>query len=128
MPILGVFDCDPHGIDIMRIYKYGSQRLSHEENARVPGLQWIGVKIDDVLRASLTVFEEDGSQSSLGQSSQSSQLSFRQLSQGSQGNTSSGKRKLTHCAWKLRTDISVLQGRNQRDGTGFEDRGTQPTR
>ncbi|KAL1871083.1 endodeoxyribonuclease [Diaporthe australafricana] len=49
IPILGVVDCDPHGIDIMRTYKYGSQRLSHEENARVPGLQWLGVKMDDIL-------------------------------------------------------------------------------
>lgn len=96
MPILGVFDCDPHGIEIMRTYKYGSQRLSHEENARVPGLQWLGVKIDDILRANPPTVEEDGSQSSIGQasqSSQSSQSSFGLLSQGSQGSAPSGKQK-----------------------------------
>lgn len=91
MPILGVFDCDPHGIDIMRTYKYGSQRLSHEENARVPGLQWLGVKIEDVLRASPPAIEEEGPQSSVGQSSQSSQSSFGQFSQGSQGSALLGK-------------------------------------
>ncbi|KAK7710772.1 endodeoxyribonuclease [Diaporthe eres] len=93
LPILGVFDCDPHGIEIMRTYKYGSQRLSHEENARVPGLQWLGVKIDDILRANPPSVEEDGSQSSLGQASQSSQSSFGLLSQGSQGSAPSGKQK-----------------------------------
>ncbi|KAI7777748.1 hypothetical protein LA080_003095 [Diaporthe eres] len=81
LPILGVFDCDPHGIEIMRTYKYGSQRLSHEENTRVPGLQWLGVKIDDILRANPPAVEEDGSQSSPGQASQSSQSSFGLLSQ-----------------------------------------------
>lgn len=48
LPILCVVDCDPHGINIMRMFKYGSKSLSHEENARVDGLQWLGVRIDDV--------------------------------------------------------------------------------
>lgn len=91
MPILGVFDSDPHGIQIMRTYKYGSRRLSHEENARVPGLQWIGVRIEDVLRAG-PASEEDGSQSSLEHSSQSTHSSSGQFSQGSQGSALFGKR------------------------------------
>lgn len=91
MPILGVFDSDPHGIHIMRTYKYGSRRLSHEENARVPGLQWIGVRIEDVLRAGPPASEGDGSQSSHGLSSQSSQSSFGQFNQGSQDSALFGK-------------------------------------
>lgn len=91
MPILGVFDCDPHGIEIMRIYKYGSLRLRHEENARVPGLRWLGVKMEDVVQACPPAINEDGSQSSLGQSAQSSQSSFGQFSQGSQGSAFLGK-------------------------------------
>lgn len=47
--MLCVVDCDPHGIDIMRMYKHGSKGLGHEANARVPGLQWLGVKMDDIL-------------------------------------------------------------------------------
>lgn len=104
MPILGVVDCDPHGIEIMRTYKYGSQRLSHEENARVPGLQWLGVKMDNILGASRPADDEDGSQSSLGQSSQSSHSSFSQFSQGSQGSALLGKQKTTRCAWQRRAD------------------------
>lgn len=52
LPILCVVDCDPHGIDIMRNYKYGSKGLGHEENTRIPGLQWLGVKMEDILLAS----------------------------------------------------------------------------
>ncbi|KAK2603188.1 hypothetical protein N8I77_009663 [Diaporthe amygdali] len=97
IPILGVVDCDPHGIEIMRMYKYGSQSLSHEENARVPGLQWLGVKMDDILGASWQAFEEYGSQSPVNLSSQSSQSSFGQFSQGSQGSAFPGKQKSLRC-------------------------------
>lgn len=109
MPILGVVDCDPHGIEIMRTYKYGSQRLSHEENARVPGLQWLGVKMDNILGASRPVTEEDGSQSSFASSSQSSQSSLGQFSQGSQGSLL-GKEILTQRAWRLHTDQFCAAG------------------
>lgn len=47
--MLCVVDCDPHGVDIMRMYKHGSRGLGHEAHARVPGLQWLGVKMDDIL-------------------------------------------------------------------------------
>lgn len=43
----------------MRMFKYGSKSLSHEENARVAGLQWLGVKIDDILEASTTSTNND---------------------------------------------------------------------
>lgn len=49
--MLCIVDCDPHGIDIMRMYKHGSRGLGHEQNARVPGLQWLGVKMDDILQS-----------------------------------------------------------------------------
>lgn len=48
LPVLCVVDCDPHGIDIMRNYKHGSKGLGHEANTRVPGLQWLGVKMDHI--------------------------------------------------------------------------------
>ncbi|KAF3771393.1 DNA topoisomerase IV, alpha subunit [Cryphonectria parasitica EP155] len=50
IPVLCVVDCDPHGVDILRTYKYGSKGLSHEVDVRVPGLQWLGVKMDDIFR------------------------------------------------------------------------------
>lgn len=51
VPMLCIVDCDPHGIDIMRMYKHGSRGLGHEQNARVPGLQWLGVRMDDILQS-----------------------------------------------------------------------------
>lgn len=54
MLIWCVVDCDPHGVDIMRMFKYGSRSLGHEANARVSGLQWLGVRMDDVLGTSAT--------------------------------------------------------------------------
>lgn len=71
IPILCVVDCDPYGVDIMRTYKYGSRSLGHEENATVPGLQWLGVKMEDILRHISRPWE-DGPRSSADQSSQSS--------------------------------------------------------
>lgn len=35
----------------MRTYKHGSKSLGHEANTRVPGLQWLGVKMDDIFVA-----------------------------------------------------------------------------
>lgn len=43
-------DFDPDGISIMSIYKYGSWRLSHEnDHLNVPGLQWLGIKSKDLI-------------------------------------------------------------------------------
>ncbi|KAL2132113.1 hypothetical protein VTI74DRAFT_4202 [Chaetomium olivicolor] len=42
-------DFDPHGVAIMRTYKYGSRRLDHEENATAPRLRWLGIRSDDIV-------------------------------------------------------------------------------
>ncbi|ROV92493.1 hypothetical protein VSDG_06714 [Cytospora chrysosperma] len=89
IPILCVVDCDPYGVDIMRTYKYGSRSLGHEENATVPGLQWLGVKMEDILRHISRPWE-DGPRSSADQSSQSS---GRYLSTSSQPNVRSRPRR-----------------------------------
>ncbi|KAK3297443.1 Spo11/DNA topoisomerase VI subunit A [Chaetomium fimeti] len=41
-------DFDPHGVAIMRTYRYGSRRLDHEENATAPKLRWLGIISDDI--------------------------------------------------------------------------------
>lgn len=128
MPILGIVDCDPHGIEIMRTYKYGSQSLRHEENARVPGLQWLGVKMDDILSASRPTTGEDGSQSSLAHSSLSRQSSFDHSSQGLQDPALPGKYTPSQRAWRLLTHGLVLQDRNQTDGSESTGHGTQLSR
>lgn len=57
----------------MRMFKYGSRSLSHEENARVAGLQWLGVRMDDILGASQTSSNRDNSHISMMASSQVSE-------------------------------------------------------
>lgn len=52
------------------MYKYGSRSLSHEENATVPGLQWLGVKMEDILGHRPGPWEETSSQTSAGRLSQ----------------------------------------------------------
>lgn len=48
-PIFGIFDADPDGINIMQIYRQGSQSLPHEHACNVPEMRWLGVRIHDVL-------------------------------------------------------------------------------
>jgi meiotic recombination protein SPO11 len=65
-------DFDPHGIAIMRTYKYGSQRLEHEQDATAPRLRWLGILSDDVLFASSNPSEvEDYNQTQISQGSSS---------------------------------------------------------
>jgi len=56
-PMFALVDFDPDGIAIMSTYKYGSQRLAHEDVAhqgtpglKLPGLQWLGVQIHHMSR------------------------------------------------------------------------------
>lgn len=81
MPMLCVVDCDPHGIDIMRMYKHGSRGLGHEVKARVPGLHWLGIKMDDILRGANQPRPGEGSFQ--GSNSQASQTAATRSSQES---------------------------------------------
>ncbi|KAL5015911.1 hypothetical protein ScPMuIL_005500 [Solemya velum] len=51
MPVLVLVDADPHGIEIMTVYKYGSRSLAFEtEFLAVPALRWLGVLPTDITR------------------------------------------------------------------------------
>ncbi|MCJ1404914.1 hypothetical protein MMC11_008140 [Xylographa trunciseda] len=54
-PIFGLADFDPHGLQIILTYKYGSKALAHE-NAElvVPTLRWLGVKSKDLLQGEIS--------------------------------------------------------------------------
>jgi len=62
-------DFDPHGIAILRTYRYGSKRLGHENEAKVPSMKWLGIRSNDVLaRGSNRIWDDlhlPDSQSSL---------------------------------------------------------------
>lgn len=45
LPLFALVDSDPHGLDILSTYRFGSAALSHDSaNLAVPRLEWLGVK------------------------------------------------------------------------------------
>ena len=49
--ILGLMDCDPHGLDILLTYKFGSTSMAFDsENMAVPAIEWIGVFASDFIK------------------------------------------------------------------------------
>ncbi|XP_067448807.1 meiotic recombination protein SPO11 isoform X1 [Thunnus thynnus] len=51
IPIFALVDADPHGIEIMCIYKYGSVAMSFEAHSlTVPSLMWLGLLPSDLQR------------------------------------------------------------------------------
>jgi meiotic recombination protein SPO11 len=69
MPIYALVDCDPHGIAIMRTYKFGSQALGHETDVTLPNLIWLGIRTGDIVYWNEGV--DDNSQTSDSQADQS---------------------------------------------------------
>ncbi|KAF9482249.1 DNA topoisomerase IV, alpha subunit, partial [Pholiota conissans] len=44
IPIMGLVDSDPYGLDILSVYKYGSQKLQHENDKLAAGrIRWLGI-------------------------------------------------------------------------------------
>ncbi|XP_046897164.1 meiotic recombination protein SPO11 isoform X6 [Hypomesus transpacificus] len=56
IPIFALVDADPHGIEIMCIYKYGSVAMSFEAHSlTVPSVMWLGLLPSDLQRPPLYV-------------------------------------------------------------------------
>ena len=50
IPILVLVDCDPHGIEILSVYRHGSLSLSYNSsNLVVPQIRWFGLLVSDIL-------------------------------------------------------------------------------
>ncbi|WAQ86890.1 hypothetical protein PtA15_7A619 [Puccinia triticina] len=47
VPILILVDCDPHGIDIAKVYKFGSQAMSYHPGLCAKQAEWIGISSSD---------------------------------------------------------------------------------
>jgi DNA topoisomerase VI subunit A len=51
IPILGLVDGDPYGLDILSVYKYGSQSMQHEsEKLAARRLKWLGLWASELAR------------------------------------------------------------------------------
>ncbi|XP_006839219.1 PREDICTED: meiotic recombination protein SPO11 isoform X2 [Chrysochloris asiatica] len=54
IPLFTLVDADPHGIEIMCIYKYGSMSMSFEaHNLTVPAIRWLGLLPSDIKRLNI---------------------------------------------------------------------------
>lgn len=51
IPVLGLVDADPHGLEILCVYKFGSKAMSHDSyNLTVPIIKWLGILPSDIQR------------------------------------------------------------------------------
>lgn len=50
LPILALVDYDPDGVRILRCYRHGSDRLSHEVDLDTQAIQWLGIKSDQLIQ------------------------------------------------------------------------------
>lgn len=49
VPIMGLVDGDAYGLDILSVYRYGSQNLKHEnEKLAAHRIQWFGVRASEL--------------------------------------------------------------------------------
>lgn len=109
-------DFDPHGVAIMRTYKYGSRRLEHEDGATAPGLRWLGILSDDI-------FPNMASAGSESQDVCRSQHSQESASQESVAYSYYGEYSVV-CATKLRLTNLLVQAHRVLDSR----RGSRPPR
>ncbi|KAG8941222.1 endodeoxyribonuclease [Tulasnella sp. 424] len=55
IPILALVDADPHGIEILSVFKYGSSAMDHQrDKLSAPRIQWIGVYASELQRRELS--------------------------------------------------------------------------
>jgi len=51
VPILGLVDGDPYGLDILAVYKYGSNGMRHEnEKLAAKRIRWLGLWASELAR------------------------------------------------------------------------------
>jgi meiotic recombination protein SPO11 len=55
-PILGLFDYDPYGIDILKCYRVGSKASA---KLAIPEMKWIGIKSQDVGDGAMALSQAD---------------------------------------------------------------------
>ena len=51
VPVLGIVDADPYGLDILSVYKYGSKSMQHEnDKLAATRIKWLGLWASEVER------------------------------------------------------------------------------
>ncbi|XP_017670672.1 PREDICTED: meiotic recombination protein SPO11 [Lepidothrix coronata] len=55
IPVFSLMDADPHGVEIMCVYKYGSVSMSFEaHHLAVPSIKWLGLLPSDLKRLNIS--------------------------------------------------------------------------
>ena len=49
LPVLGLFDYNPHGLQILLTYKHGSTRMGMEGHAHAVDIKWLGLHYEDIM-------------------------------------------------------------------------------
>ena len=49
LPVLGLFDYNPHGVRILLTYKFGSTRMGLESHAYAVDIKWLGLHHSDIM-------------------------------------------------------------------------------
>jgi meiotic recombination protein SPO11 len=49
LPVFGLFDYDPYGIDILKCYRSGSKVSAREADLNLPNMHWLGIRSADVV-------------------------------------------------------------------------------
>lgn len=62
LPVLGLFDYNPHGVRILLTYKYGSTRMGLEAHSYAVDVKWLGVHHSDLFNAGRVRVEESALQ------------------------------------------------------------------
>ncbi|KAJ9585655.1 hypothetical protein L9F63_002555, partial [Diploptera punctata] len=53
VPVFALVDADPHGVEILCVYRFGSLAMSHQAELSVPAIRWIGIHPSDISQLAL---------------------------------------------------------------------------
>ena len=49
IPIVALVDCDPFGLDILSVYRYGSKGIQHEnDHLATRRMKWLGLRTSEL--------------------------------------------------------------------------------
>ena len=48
IPVFGLFDYDPYGVDILKCYHVGSKASAGDASLNIPEIRWLGIRSDDM--------------------------------------------------------------------------------
>lgn len=51
IPVVALVDCDPYGLDILSVFRYGSKAMQHESDSLATRrIKWLGLRTSELSR------------------------------------------------------------------------------